>query len=95
MAHLAWVTHGDPGTRMLILHKIHIIVPLHAILAGKLQVEQFVSVDSGVSKVETRGEILLRGERKRHETTILHGQIGGIDALVGVSKLIRHGVTRM
>lgn len=92
MAHLTWVTHGNPAGWLLFLDEVHIIVPWHAILAAEFEVEQFICIDSGVSEVETRREILLRAEGKGHKATVLHCQIGGIDALVGVAKLIRHGV---
>ena len=72
MAHLAWVTHGNSPSWMLFLDKGHIIVPLHAILAAEFEVEQLIGINPGVSEVETRREILLRGKGKGHETTVLH-----------------------
>lgn len=84
LAHLARMAHGNP------IPQIHAVTSLHAILAAELQIEQLIGTDSGVPKVEARRKILLGGERIGHETTVLHVQIGGVDALIGVSKLIRH-----
>jgi len=84
------VAHGDASCG-LILHVIHVIA-LVAIGRADFQVQEFIGVNSGVTKVEAGGHVLLRAIGVRHKAALLHGQVRGVYSLVGVSKLVTHGV---
>lgn len=96
--HLTLVTHGDAPGR-LVLHIVDIVVSLETILSADLgetvcsadlEVQEFISVDSGVAEVEAGGHVLLRAVGKRHEAALLHRQVGRVDPLIGVPEVITH-----
>lgn len=62
---------------MLVLEKIHPI-RLYAILWIDFQIEQLISTDPRISKVEARRKVLLGAKGIRHKEVALHGQIGGV-----------------
>lgn len=86
--HLALVTNGDASG--LILEIVDVVVALNPVLSANLQIQQFVGVDSGVAKVEAGGHVLLRAVGERHETALLHRQVGRVDPLIGVPEVITH-----
>ena len=87
--HLTLVTHGDAPGR-LVLHIVDIVVSLKTVLSADLEVQELISVDSGVAEVEAGGHVLLRTVGKRHEAALLHRQIGGVDPLIGIPEVITH-----